>query len=71
VVSVPGAVAIYSRGQKITAFLIFAVVKVGLIHLGAPLIAFALATVAEVAVGAIGLIAIYHLQKHYYGEMAV
>ena len=54
----------YTVVAKNTAFLIFAVVKVGLIHLGAPLIAFALATVAEVAVGAIGLIIFYRLQHH-------
>lgn len=58
----------YTVAAKNTAFLIFATVKVGLIHLGAPLIAFALATVAEVAVGAIGLVAVYHFQKYSVGK---
>jgi PST family polysaccharide transporter len=54
----------YTVVAKNTAFLIFAVVKVGLINLGAPLIAFAMATVAEVAVGALGLILGYKSQGH-------
>lgn len=54
----------YTVVAKNTAFLIFAVVKVGLINLGAPLIAFALATVAEVVVGALGLLLGYRSQGH-------
>ena len=54
----------YTVVAKNTAFLIFAVVKVGLINLGAPLIAFAMATVAEVIVGALGLILGYKSQGH-------
>ena len=55
----------YTVVAKNTAFLIFAVVKVGLINLGAPLIAFALATVAEVGVGALGLLLGYRSQGHF------
>lgn len=54
----------YTVVAKNTAFLIFAVVKVVLIHMEAPLIAFALATVAEVALGAIGLIIFYRFQRN-------
>ena len=49
---------VYARN---TAFLILSLVKVGLILLHAPLIAFAGASLAEIVLGAIGLIAAYRL----------
>lgn len=47
-----------------TAFLIVAIVKVVLINLQAPLLAFAGATLAESVVGAVGLILFYRLQGY-------
>jgi polysaccharide transporter, PST family len=47
---------------KNIAFLILAIVKVGLIQRQAPLFAFALTTFAEAAIGAIGLIICYRFQ---------
>jgi polysaccharide transporter, PST family len=52
----------YTVLAKNAAFLIMAIVKVGLINLQAPLLAFALATLAEAMLGAVGLILIYHRQ---------
>jgi polysaccharide transporter, PST family len=52
----------YTVFAKNTAFLIMAIVKVVLIQRHAPLLAFAGATLAEAAIGAIGLIIFYRFQ---------
>jgi polysaccharide transporter, PST family len=52
----------YTVVAKNTAFLILAIVKVGLIQREAPLVAFAVATLAEAVIGAIGLIICYKFQ---------
>jgi polysaccharide transporter, PST family len=54
----------YPVMAKNTAFLLIAIVKVGLINLKAPLLAFAGATLAEVIVGVVGLILFYQYQGH-------
>jgi polysaccharide transporter, PST family len=54
----------YTVIAKNTAFLIIAVVKVVLITFKAPLLAFAAAMLAEVMVGMLGLIILYHYQGH-------
>jgi PST family polysaccharide transporter len=46
---------------KNTAFLIFAAIRVALIHVKAPLWSFAAASTGEIALGAIGLVFGYHL----------
>lgn len=54
----------YTVLAKNTAFIIFAIVKVILINLKAPLIAFAWATLAEFIIGAIGLVIAYQYQGY-------
>jgi PST family polysaccharide transporter len=54
----------YTVLAKNTAFVIVAVVKVILINLHAPLLAFAWATLAEFVIGAVGLILSYKLQGY-------
>ncbi|GAB4312151.1 MAG: flippase [Geminocystis sp.] len=54
----------YTVLAKNTAFIILAIVKVILINLKAPLIAFAWATLAEFMVGAIGLVISYQYQGY-------
>ncbi|MBE9241030.1 flippase [Synechocystis salina LEGE 00031] len=51
----------YTVIAKNTAFIIFAVVKLTLIHFQAPLLAFAGATIAEVLAGAMGLVISYQV----------
>jgi PST family polysaccharide transporter len=51
----------YSVCAKNSAFLLLAIAKISLILIRAPLIAFACATLMEVAIGAIGLIFVYKL----------
>jgi polysaccharide transporter, PST family len=57
----------YTVLAKNTAFLTIAIVKVILINLKAPLLAFAGATLAEVVVGVVGLIVFYQYQGHSIG----
>jgi polysaccharide transporter, PST family len=57
----------YTVLAKNTAFLTIAIVKVILINLKAPLLAFAGATLAEVVVGVVGLIMFYKYQGHSIG----
>ncbi|MBT9168465.1 MAG: hypothetical protein DDT22_00505 [candidate division WS2 bacterium] len=63
----------YAVYAKNTAFLLFALVKIGLILVNAPLIAFALAGVGEIAVGAFGLVIAYkshgHMLKAWRGSL--
>jgi len=47
---------------KTSAFLLLSLVKIGLIILKAPLVAFAWAALADTAVGSLGLIIVYHLK---------
>ncbi|MGI0481009.1 flippase [Geminocystis sp. CENA526] len=54
----------YTVLAKNTAFIILAIVKVILINLNAPLIAFACATLAEFIIGAIGLVIAYQYQGY-------
>ncbi len=54
----------YTVWAKNTAFLLIAMVKVVLINRNAPLFAFAGATLAEVVIGAVGLIIFYQYQGH-------
>jgi polysaccharide transporter, PST family len=57
----------YTVIAKNAAFLLLAVVKVMLIQLRAPLLAFAMATLAEAIVGVVGLILFYHRQGYAIG----
>lgn len=50
---------------KNTAFLLIALIKIVLILIKAPLIAFAWAGLTEIVVGAIGLIIVYRINGHY------
>lgn len=63
----------YTVYAKNTAFLLFALVKIGLILVNAPLIAFALAGAGEIAVGAFGLVIAYkshgHMLKAWRGSL--
>jgi PST family polysaccharide transporter len=49
----------YTVYAKNSAFLFISIVKIGLIHYQAPLVAFALAGLAEILMGAMGLIIVY------------
>ncbi|MGB3760976.1 MAG: flippase [Rivularia sp. (in: cyanobacteria)] len=53
----------YTVIAKNIAYLLSTLLKVGLILSKAPLLAFAVATLAEIVLGAIGLIAIYHVKE--------
>lgn len=55
----------YSVLARNTAYVLINGVKIGLIQLGAPLIAFAIAMVAEYALAGIGLIVAYRLQGNF------
>ena len=47
---------------KTSAFLLLSIVKIGLILLQAPLVAFAWAALADTAIGSMGLILVYRLR---------
>lgn len=55
----------YTVYAKNIAFLLIAIVKIVLILMKAPLVAFAWAGLAEIVVGAMGLIIAYRINRHY------
>lgn len=64
----------YTVYAKNAAFLLASIGKIGLILIGAPLIAFAWIGLAEVAIGAVGLVVVYrasgHMLRQWRGTLA-